>query len=397
MFRSLRFRMAASHATVLAVILVALGGAGLLLLSRSLDRSATIDLLAAARQQANRIREQGRASPPQDSDVPSTAAIRVAVFTPESRVVGESGEVPAWLRPFPQQVRNLTVAGEDVRVVTVDASLGAQPLATIVAGRSLDPEERLLHRVRLLLLLGGLVAVALSLPAGWWLAGRAVRPVQLAYDAQAGFAADASHELRTPLTFIRSGVEVLAENEPSLGSQVLSEIDYLTGLTQRLLMLARAEQGRMTFDREPIDLAAVCRSAASRSQSASGTRLDLDGGEARALGDRVVTEAALDAVLENVGVHGGGEAVIRWRCDGERSLISVEDHGPGLPSPLERRVFERFARADLSRNRSTGGAGLGLALARALVEAEGGSMWLDDTPGGGVTVRIALPAPEPAA
>jgi signal transduction histidine kinase len=393
MFRSLRFRMAASHATVLAVILVALGGAGFLLLSASLDRSATIDLLAAARQQANRIREQGQASPPQDSDVPSTAAIRVAVFTPDGRLVGEGGEVPTWLRPAPQQVRDLTVAGERTRVVTIDSSLGTQSLATIVAGRSLVPEERLLHRVRLLLLFGGALAVAFSLVTGWWLAGRAVRPVQLAYDAQAGFAADASHELRTPLTFIRSGVEVLAENEPNLGSQVLSEIDYLTGLIHRLLMLARAEQGKMTLDREPIDLAAVCRSASSRSQSASGTRLDLDGDEARALGDRVATEAALDAVLENVGVHGGGEAVIRWGCDGERSLISVEDHGPGLPPRLQRRVFERFARADLSRSRSTGGAGLGLALARALVEAEGGSMWLDDTPGGGVTVRIALPVP----
>jgi signal transduction histidine kinase len=392
MFRSLRFRMAVSHAAVLAVILVALGGTGLPLLSRSLDRSATSDLLAAARQEANRIREEGRASPPQDSDVPSKAATRVAVFTSAGQVLGEAGEVPAWLRPSSQQVRDLTIAGEEVRVVTVGVSLGAQPLATVVAGRSLEPEARLLHRLRLLLLLGGLVAVALSLAAGWWLAGRAVRPVQLAYDAQAGFAADASHELRTPLTFVRSGVEVLAEKDPNLGSQVLSEIDYLTGLTQRLLMLARAEQGTMTLDSEPIDLADVCRSAAGRSESASGNKLELDGGEARALGDRVATEAALDAVLENVEVHGGGEAAIRWECDGDRSLISVEDHGPGLPPQLARRVFERFARADPSRSRSTGGAGLGLALARALVEAEGGSMWLDDTPGGGVTVRIALPA-----
>lgn len=187
-------------------------------------------------------------------------------------------------------------------------------------------------------------------------------------------------------------MEVLAEKEPILGAQVLLEIDYLTGLTQRLLMLARAERGTMTLDSEPINLADVCRSAAGRSQSASRNRLELDGGEARALGDRAATEAVLDAVLENVGVHGGGDAVIRWGCDGDRSFISVEDHGPGLPPRLEQRVFERFARADPSRSRSTGGAGLGLALARALVEAEGGSMWLDDTPGGGLTVGIALPA-----
>jgi len=391
MFRSFRFRMAASHAAVLAVILVTLGGVGLLLLSRGLDRSATSDLLAAARQEANRIREEGQASPPQDSDVPSKAETQIAVFTSDGRPVGEAGEVPAWLRPTPQEVRDLTVAGEEVRVVTVAASLGAQPLA-VVAGRSLASQEQLLHRVRLLLLLGLVVGVALSLAAGWWLAGRAVHPVQLAYDAQAGFAADAAHELRTPLTFVRSGVEVLAEKEPDLGSQVLSEIDYLTGLTHRLLLLARSERGAMTFDIEPIDLEAVCRSAASRSEGASGNRLSLHGGEARALGDRVATEAAVDAVLENVEVHGGGEAVIRWERDGDRSLISVEDHGPGLPPQLARRVFERFARADPSRSRSTGGAGLGLALARALVEAQSGSMWLEETPGGGLTARIVLPA-----
>jgi signal transduction histidine kinase len=391
MFRSLRFRMAASHAAVLAVILVTLGGAGFLLLSRSLDRSATSDLLIAARQQANTITEQGRASPPQDSDVPSRAATQVAVFTPSGIVVGEGSEVPAWLRPSSRQVQDLTVAGEEVRVVTVEARLGPTPLATVVAGRSLATEELLLHRVRLLLLSGAAIAVALSLAAGWWLAGRAVRPVQLAYDAQAGFAADASHELRTPLTFIRSGVEVLAEREPGLGSQVLSEIDYLTSLTQGLLMLARAEQGTLSLDSEPIDLAEVCRSAVRRSEAASGNKLTLEGAEARDLGDRVATEAALDAVLENVGIHGGGEAVIRWGSDDGRAHILVEDHGPGLLPHLAERTFERFSRADPSRSRSTGGAGLGLALARALVQAQGGSMWLEDTPGGGLTAKISLP------
>jgi two-component system OmpR family sensor kinase len=71
----------------------------------------------------------------------------------------------------------------------------------------------------------------------------------------------------------------------------------------------------------------------------------------------------------------------------------VADHGPGLPPELASRAFDRFARADPSRTRSTGGAGLGLSLARALVEAQGGAMWLEDTPGGGLTARIALPRP----
>jgi signal transduction histidine kinase len=298
--------------------------------------------------------------------------------------VGEPDEAPPWLRPYPQEVTDTRAGGEAIRVVTVSSRA-----AVVVAGRSLEPEARLLRRVRLLMLAGGGIGLALALGAGWWLAGRAVRPIEHAYEAQAGFAADASHELRTPLTFVRSGVEVLAEHDPELGAQVLSEIDYLTALTQRMLLLARTERGA-ALEIEPMDLGSICRSAAMRSERASSTSLVLEGEGVSALGDRIATEAALDAVLENVAVHGGGNATISWRRDGDGVTISVADHGPGLPAELADRAFERFARADPSRTRSTGGAGLGLALARTLIEAQGGSMWLEPTPGGGLTAKIAL-------
>ncbi len=392
MFRSLRVRMAASHAAVISVILLALGGAGYLLLASSLDRAATAELTAAAVEQAHRIQETGVLVPPPDSDLPSRAAVRIAVFGADGTPVGEPGEILPWLRPYRQLTTDLPVAGEHVRVITEVVVRGGESLGTVVAGRSLQPEERLLHRVRLLLLAGGGVGIALSLAAGWWLAGRAVRPVEGAYEAQASFAADASHELRTPLTFIRSGVEVLAEHDPELGGEVLSEVDYLTGLTQRMLQLARAERGTMALESAPIDVAEACRSAARRSEQARGNRLELEGGDARAEGDRIATEAALDAVLENVGVHAGGRAVVRWEQGDDHVTISVADRGPGLPRELSEHVFERFSRADPSRTRESGGAGLGLALAQTLVQAQGGSMWLEETPGGGVTAKIALPA-----
>jgi signal transduction histidine kinase len=277
-------------------------------------------------------------------------------------------------------------------------TIAGVPSGTVVAARSIAPEEALLHRVRLLLVAGGGIAFAASLGAGWMLAGRAVRPVRAAYDAQAGFAADASHELRTPLTFIRSGVEVLAEREPDLGREVLSEIDYLTGLTKRLLLLARAqgehpERGRESLDVERIDVAELCRSVTRRGEGALGLELDRAGDVpegASALGDRVAAEAALDAVLENVAAHGGGRATLRWEKRDGDIVISVEDRGPGIPRGLEERAFERFARGDPSRTRETGGAGLGLSLAKALIETQGGRMWLEPTPGGGLTVSLAL-------
>ncbi len=393
MFRGVRLRMAASHAGVLAVILVALGASGYLLLSRSLDRSATQELRAAAEGQVARIVEHEGPLPAPDSDVPSAAAIKVVVFAPNGTIVGDTLEVPPWLSPGRSEVSDATVSGERVRVVTLKADVHGVPIATVVAGRSLKAEDALLHRVRLLLLAGGAVAVAVSLGAGWWLAGRAVRPIQRAYDAQAAFAADASHELRTPLTFIRSGVEFLAEGEPDLGSQVLGEIDYMTDLTQRMLLLARAEHGRVVLERKPFDVAEVCRSAARRSEIAHHSRLQLSGpGRLEARGDRVAAAAVLDAVLENVGLHGGGVATVHWEPSGNEVMLTVADHGPGLPSELAPRAFERFARADPSRARDTGGAGLGLALARSLTEAQGGRMWLEPTPGGGLSARMAFPA-----
>lgn len=392
MFRSLRLRMALSHAAVLSVILIVLGGCGYVLLARSVDRAATTELETAARAQAERVLEAGRPILPPDSDVPSSAATRLAVFDPAGLLLGESNEFPTWLRPMPETVVDIGVAGENVRLVTTPVVLEGRPLGVVVAGRSLAAEEHLLERVRLLLIAGGVAGVTASLTAGWWLAGRAMRPVERAYAAQAGFAADASHEFRTPLAFIRTGVEVLGEHDPELGEQVLQEVDYLTALTSRLLLLARAERGAIAFERAPVDVAEVCRSAARRSEAASGSRLTLQGGEAIAMGDRVATEAALDAVLENVAVHGGGEADVRWRVEDGEVAVSVADHGPGLPPDLGDRALDRFARADPSRTRDTGGAGLGLTVAHTLLEAQGGSMELDETPGGGLTARLVLPA-----
>ena len=393
MFRSLRSRLALSHALVLTVILVALGCWLQLLVARTLDRSATDDLLARANGQVENIRESGEVQPPVDSDAPSAASVQLAIYAaPDGRLVGEPTETPPWMQRYPRTVTDLSVAGEPVRVVTVPVRIEGELVAWVAAGRSLEAEDRVLHQVRLLLLVGGAIAVVASLFAGWWLAGRAVRPVERAYRAQAGFAADASHELRTPLAFIRSGVEVLAERDPDLGDEVLADVDYLTGLTQRLLTMARAESGTASLERATIDVGSICRSAARRSEVAHADRLTVSGqDDLSAVGDRVGLEAALDAVLENVHEHGGGTAELTWAADGDRALVTVIDHGPGLPAGVAEQAFERFYRADPSRARDTGGAGLGLSLARALVRAQGGRIWLESTPGGGITARLALP------
>jgi signal transduction histidine kinase len=391
MFRSLRLRIALSHALVLLVILLALGVTLQYVLSRTLDASVTRQLQTSAAGVAENIGEAGKPVPPPDSDVPSDAATQLAVYGETGILVGEHAETPRWLRPGDEPVTDLEVSGQRVRVVTTPVSLGDQTV-WVVAGRSMFAEDDLVHRVRMLLLAGSLLAVIASLAAGWWLSGRAVRPVERAYEARAAFAADASHELRTPLTFIRQGVEVLAASDPALGDQVLGEVDYMAGLSKRLLLLARAEGGP-ALDLQPVAVANPIQQAAERSERALGLRLHVDGVDGlTAMADTTALEIALDAVFENVARHGGGAAEVRAHREGGEVVIAVADTGPGLPADLHGRAFDRFFRADPSRARETGGAGLGLALTRAWVEAQHGKVGLSPTPGGGLTVSIGLPA-----
>jgi two-component system, OmpR family, sensor histidine kinase CiaH len=392
MFRSLRVRIALSHALVMIVILVVLGVTLQFVLARTLDASITRQLQASADGVAAHIVELGHPAPPPDSDVPSDAATRIAVYAPDGALVGERSETPSWLRPAGATVTGLDVSGQRVRVVTMPVTIGGSTVAWVVAGRSTVAEDDLVHRVRMLLLGASILAVLASLAAGWWLAGRAVRPVQRSYEARAAFAADASHELRTPLTFIRQGVEVLATHDEALGQQVLGEVDYMAGLSQRLLLLARAE-GEPALTLEPIGIAVPIRQAAGRSERALGLDLRVDGVDGlAAVADTAALEIALDAVFENVARHGGGSAAVRARREGGEIVIDVADAGPGLPPDLHGRAFDRFFRADPSRARETGGAGLGLALTRAWVEAQRGRVSLGPTPGGGLTVSIGLPA-----
>jgi signal transduction histidine kinase len=396
-FRSVRLRMAASHASVLALIVLVLGLAGYFLLARSLDSGATTAVRQAALAEVDRVQESGKAVAPADSDVPSSSTVRTALYLPTG-VFGEGDEVPSWLRPQSTPTATIVALGEKVRLVTAPVVVDGKRIGTVVAGRSLAPEARLLRRVRWLLFLGGLAGVAISLLAGWLLAGRAMKPVRRAYEAQASFAADASHELRTPLAFVRSGVEVLARHEPALGEVVLDEVQYLTGLTERLLTIARAHSGTVTLDLTAVDVGALCRASVRRNQHVLGESLRLEvRGEPVARADSVALAAAMDAVLENVGRYGGAEATMTCGVEGGTVSIRIADRGPGLSEEQRVRAFDRFFRADPARTRGSAdddrsGAGLGLTLARSLVEAQGGRMWLEETPGGGLTAVIQVPA-----
>jgi two-component system, OmpR family, sensor kinase len=227
--------------------------------------------------------------------------------------------------------------------------------------------------------------------------------VEAALSRQREFVADASHELRTPLTSILANLELLEAElqgeQADIAGAALRSSRRMRRLVADLLLLARADAGRRAPTR-PVDLSVVAREAtAEASAVAAGHPLSLD------LDESAVVEGAPDDLhrmvlnlIENAVIHtpqGTPVTVSLHRRDGEVQL-EVADRGPGVPADMRERVFERFSRGegDATPGRSSG---LGLAIVRAVAEAHGGSVTLDDADGGGARFRIRLPAGQPAA
>jgi two-component system OmpR family sensor kinase len=216
------------------------------------------------------------------------------------------------------------------------------------------------------------------------------------------FLADASHELRTPLTSIRGYSEVFerAKDDPEdleLAMRRIEEESRRMGvMVEELLVLARLGDGREP-ERLPVDLARVVDDCVSDARAASPEReIAVDRADTTdVLGDDHQLHQVLHNLLSNAARHTPPEArigVTLTAGDGYATL-AVADDGPGLEPDVAAKVFEPFFRADRSRARETGGAGLGLAIVAAIVEAHRGTVRLDTAPGAGATFTITLPLP----
>lgn len=295
-----------------------------------------------------------------------------------------------------------TNAGEPVRLLTYKLTRDDGP-AALQLGRVLSDQERVLVQ-----LIGGLLALgALSMAVigsmSWWLAGRALRPAEIAWERQQRFIASASHELRTPLTLIRASAEVALRGTPAdntdqreLLGDVLAESDRMRRLVDDLLTLSRLDSGRLTLEPTQIDLAPllsdVQRQAARLGAERSiNVMLGQVTGVARGDPDRV--RQVLLILIDNALRHtpAGGTITLEGRNSAGGAELVVRDTGDGIAPEHLAHIFERFYRVDAARGREGGNAGLGLAIAHGLVEAMGGRIGAQSTIGGGTTIRFTLP------
>ena len=210
--------------------------------------------------------------------------------------------------------------------------------------------------------------------------------LESAFLAQGRFVADAAHELRSPLANLRTTAEVaLRRNNPATSERALqvtvTEIERLTKLTESLLTLSLADAGTLVQERAEVDLSRVATEAieALRARTeAAGIQLVLQCPTEPAMlhGDALRLRQVFDNLLDNAVRHipQGGKIEVSIEKQGTALRVSVKDTGPGIAEAELAFVFERLWRADTARARTTGSFGLGLSIAKAIVQAHGGTI-----------------------
>ena len=314
----------------------------------------------------------------------------------------------------------------------------------LLVGRSLAPDLAAMRRLALWLVAAGAAVLLLGLAGGWWVATRAIRPIQAisatagkiaggdlsqrinaantdselgrlagvlnstfarleaAFAQQAQFTSDASHELRTPVSVI------LSQTQPALSRERTSP-EYREALeacqraarrmkllTESLLELARLDAGQEPIQRQRLDLARVARECVELVRPLAterGIQIHCDMPPVECLGDperigQVITNLLTNAIHFN---RDQGEVRLAAHAESDAVVLTVADTGQGIPAEDLPHLFERFYRVDKSRSRIQGRTGLGLAICKVIVETHGGSIEVSSQPGIGSTFTVKLP------
>lgn len=205
-----------------------------------------------------------------------------------------------------------------------------------------------------------------------------------AFDAErVRMIAAVGHDLRTPMTGLRIRAEMVEDEAQR--EAMIKTLDEMTVMADGLVAYAR--EGQDAEAMRPLDLTALVREVAEE----RGIPVSAPGG-ITVRGRPVALKRALGNLVENAVRYGEAPRIAVER-DGPTARVAVEDRGPGLPPEMLERVFQPFARGDTSRSRDTGGAGLGLSIARAIIVAHGGEIMLENREGGGLIATATLPAP----
>ena len=334
----------------------------------------------------------------------------------------------------------------NIRVVAFPIHRGGRITATLLLGHSTADIRSVFNILYVVGGILGLFSIVISAVAGYYMAKRALQPIQeitstaravaagdlsrrlksksqdkeiqilvrvlnkmfadleASFKAQKRFTADASHELRLPLTILKGEIEV-ALRQPrtdleyrDILMQQLGTIDRIQRIVNDLLTLARAEAGQLELVQDAVDLSLLLQEVGQQHLilfDSQQVQLDMhieDG--LMMMGEADQLERTIMNLLSNAFKHAPEQSsiLLSAKAEGESAIICIRDEGPGIADKQQRRLFDRFYRADDARCRKEGeGAGLGLAICKRIVDAHGGDIWLDSTIGQGAAFFIRLP------
>lgn len=410
MFSRVRWRLLGWNTGVLMLLIVLIGAAVYTSLAHSLNAEVDRSLAMAGATTAQHLHEHGETMFHFERQGYSGGDFAL-VFGAGGQVLAnpQGIDLTTWSHALASDPtpRYQTISLSDdnpIRLYILPVPGARSPPETLIVGQSVTAQQAVLHRLLVLLLAGGGLGLVLALAGAWFLAGRALLPIQHAFRRQREFVADAAHELRTPLTVLHAATDLLQQHraEPlaansDLFDDMRAEIARLERLTGDLLTLARSDLEMVELAVADVDLRALLADTVRRAMPLAeerGIALACTEDDApliiEADPDRLHQVAMI--VLDNAIKYTpeGGRITVGATRHGGEAVTTIRDTGQGIAAEHLPRLFDRFYRADHART-GEGGAGLGLAIAQSLVHAHGGQIAVTSNAGDGTTVRIRLP------
>lgn len=460
---SLRFRLTLWYGTALASVLVVFGlilyGALAKALKEQADRS--LEETAAV---AERSLEEHRFGPfllyeDLSQDFPELATLDkfFQIFGPTGQITIQSPNIKSREIPLSRTAFEAALAGQTtfestrfsgeppIRLISVPVRHGGSLVNIVRVGTSLQPLEETLHRLLIILLITMPLALLASLGGGWFLAGRALRPVEAitqaaeriaggdltqrlsvstaqdeigrlagTFNAMIGrleasfqqvrqFTSDASHELRTPLTVLKGETELALRRPRSADDyrlvleSSLEEVDRMSRIVDELLFLSRADLGEIKMESRPVRLDHLFDDLKRQAEVLGHEQaVHIVTGPSEPVtiaGDDMRLRELLLNLLDNAIKYSprGGRVEMNLVKQNGAARLSISDHGIGMSREEQAHIFDRFYRTDAARAHTKKGTGLGLAICKWIVDAHHGTIDVQSEPGKGSVFTVILP------
>jgi two-component system sensor histidine kinase CiaH len=331
---------------------------------------------------------------------------------------------PRWRKPIINHIKNwhpskmevryqkIQLAGQDslyLLIVSQNIYEKGVRKGTIYIGKDISALRAMFLHFLLILLGISFIFFIIALRGGQLMTRKAMQPIMKTYTLQSEFMADASHELRTPLSVLKSGLEVIEFEEgnhfsvfsKSILADLKEEVESTTKLVNQLLLLGRSDSGEQIAQSEKVNLQELMSQILRSFQHLAerkGVRMTLETQKTvQVITDREKLKQLLYILIDNALKYtpGGGLVNISYEMKitghDHKLMISVRDNGIGIPLKQQDRIFDRFYRVDKSRSRKEGSQGLGLSIAKSIVESLQGSIIVLSKENKGSEFLISIP------